>query len=243
MSLCHQITTAEMHAILEALHMIKNLTPQAVILLTDSRAALQQLQRPRQMSQVVMAAKSISRSLEEDGFEISFQWVPAHVGLHGNEKADQLASNAHNLPISIKTQDDPRKYYQIINEHICDLSIAHSSPIQPCLTGSLRRAEATLLFRLRTGSARTGKLLHRWKKRDTDTCNVCGVTEDINHILEDCQKFEKERKYLASQLKRHHFVVEDIASIIFPSGTRARRKLLQRIFLTFLQATGLQGQL
>ena len=139
-------TTAEMYAIVEALSMISKLTPQNVILLTDSRTALQQLQRPQETSKTATEAKLATKTLEANGFKIYYQWVPAHIGLRGNEKADQLASKAHDLPASIKTPEDPRSFYRITNEHICSLSIGHSSPVQPCLTRNLRRAEVALLF-------------------------------------------------------------------------------------------------
>lgn len=236
-------TTAEMYAIVEALRRIAQLTPQAVLVLTDSRAALQQLQRAQETSKAAMTAKSDTQLLESSGFKILYQWIPAHVGIEGNEKADKLASNAHNLPTSVHVPEDRKRFYQIINEHIYSLSIGHSSTTQPCLTRNLRRAEATLLFRLRTGCARTGQLLHRWKKRNTDKCPLCDETEDLKHLLEDCRRFEEQRKDLAAELKRHHYIIQDVEEIIYPSGTRARRKSLQRILLNFLRATGLHAQL
>lgn len=236
-------TTAEIIAIVEALHTLKRFTPQKVVVLTDSRCALQQLKHIQGTSEIAVAARSATESLEDSGFKICFQWIPAHVGLAGNERADNLATNAHNKERTIHTPDDPKAFRIRVKEHLGSLSEAKNSQHQPCLSGSLRRKEATLLYRLRTGTARTRQLLHKWGKVPSASCDSCGVTEDLNHLLCDCNKFESHRKDFAQELNRHNFKINDITDLIYPTGRRARRKLLQTLFLNFLQATGLQARL
>ncbi|XP_040066226.1 uncharacterized protein LOC120839895 [Ixodes scapularis] len=151
-------TTAELLAIAEALTATKSLPPQQIVVLTDSRGGIQRIRKPGPCP-TANEVRRVVRQLEEHGHSISLQWVPSHVGLRGNEIVDCLALRAHDLSPTLRAPSDPKRYQQAIQAFFLDLSPWSSSKRPPCLTQGLKRSDATLLFRPRTGSAYTGRLL------------------------------------------------------------------------------------
>ena len=74
------------------------LYPDKVVILTDSKVSLQLLKnkKPKSyISSVTDIHKNIIR-LKFLGWDISFQWIPSHCGLEGNEIADNIAGFGHN---------------------------------------------------------------------------------------------------------------------------------------------------
>ena len=101
-------------------------------------------------------------------FSVSLQWVPAHVGLTGNEKADRLAKIGNQAP---QTQN-PVTYREaktlLHSRYNGDWKKqnggyqAHLDPIW-----RLERAQQTKIFRLRTGHCGLGVHLKRTDISDT----------------------------------------------------------------------------
>ena len=121
-----------------------------IAIFTDSLSTLQALNSadPDQMIQGLHS--SLAKLTAQ--FTVSLQWVPAHVGLTGNEKADRLAKIGNQAPqtqnpvtyreaktlLHSRYNGDWKKYnggYQ-----------AHLDPIW-----RLEPAQQTTIFRLRTG--------------------------------------------------------------------------------------------
>lgn len=50
------------------------------------------------------------------------------------------------------------------------------------------------VHRLRCGKGMTGTTLHQLKARPNNLCSMCGVPEDVIHILDHCQKYEVQRE-------------------------------------------------
>ncbi|XP_065303745.1 uncharacterized protein [Dermacentor albipictus] len=66
-----------------------------VTIYCDSKAALLSLQRPERASLGVALLSTRLMALQEAGCSVSLHWLPAHVGIPGNEEADALAKRAH----------------------------------------------------------------------------------------------------------------------------------------------------
>ena len=92
------IFTVELVAILMALNYISELPqlPMFVTVLSDSLSALAAIERDGKSSRedVVIEILSVAHQLEVRGCAVQLQWVPAHVGLAGNELADRAAKAA-----------------------------------------------------------------------------------------------------------------------------------------------------
>ena len=90
----------ETTAITKALHQLL-LRPTAfkkAFLLVDSEAAIQAVASNKQAtSQIVNEARKTIKLLNREGKTVVFQWVPSHVGIHGNETADFLAKKGTSL--------------------------------------------------------------------------------------------------------------------------------------------------
>ncbi|KAG0442978.1 hypothetical protein HPB47_015420 [Ixodes persulcatus] len=162
-------TTTELLAITEALVATKSLPPQQMVLFKDSRGGVQRIRKPGPCP-TANEVRGVARKLEEHQHFISLKWVPSHVRLRGNEIVGRIASRARDLSPTLRAPPDPRRYQHAIQAFFSTLSLWGSSKRPPCLTQGLKRSDATLLFRLRTGSAYTGRHLHRFGRRDTPVC-------------------------------------------------------------------------
>ena len=65
-------------------------------LYSDSLSVLQSIQTGTSKSRpnLIENIKKILKELAETGVEIAFHWIPSHVGIPGNEKADELAKGS-----------------------------------------------------------------------------------------------------------------------------------------------------
>ncbi|KAG0433113.1 hypothetical protein HPB47_020219, partial [Ixodes persulcatus] len=101
-------TTAELVAILAALESIKIITPPTkAVVLTDSRGALQQLQRLERATPLLKSVALTASTVEDLGWSLALQWIPSHVRIPGNERADELAARANNDGITPSPDFDP----------------------------------------------------------------------------------------------------------------------------------------
>ena len=115
------VYSAELMAIKIALDWItKNIKDSRdTVIYTDSMSAIQSLESINQgiKSQIVYEIKSLVENLKN--MNIQFVWIPAHVGIYGNEQADRLAKEAlKNTHIEIKIKCDYNEIILQIKEFI-----------------------------------------------------------------------------------------------------------------------------
>ena len=91
------VFTAELPAIYSALTIIKNMPPQKFIIYSDSRSAIEALKSYLPKNTLVQQIKYSIHELYEEGINVEICWIPAHVGVKGNEEADKAAKEATNM--------------------------------------------------------------------------------------------------------------------------------------------------
>jgi ribonuclease HI len=93
-----QVYHAELVGVLNALHMLLTGNYRQALILSDSQAGLKAIVKANP-STAQNLLKSIYDAVDEltaKGVQVKFQWVPAHKGIEGNEKADKAAKLAAN---------------------------------------------------------------------------------------------------------------------------------------------------
>lgn len=94
----------ELLAIAEAISYINSVDFKDFLIITDSCSALQSLARCSSNCRGFTIAYTILdsiRKLQAYGKSVTLQWAPSHVGIVGNEKADQLAKEALSEGVAI----------------------------------------------------------------------------------------------------------------------------------------------
>ena len=141
--------------------------------------------------------------------KVILQWVPAHVGIDGNERTDKAAKQATKMigpftecdsPVEVKMIDkvikNQDKFSFEENRNLsgnyfvtCKTTRRHELKIYDKLT----RKEGVILFRL--GSQHAGVQSYRARFFGEDeNCTCCNNEETIAHVLLDCDNYQHQRQ-------------------------------------------------
>jgi ribonuclease HI len=162
--------------------------------------------------------------------QIRMVWTPGHVGIDGNERADEEAkkaargdqSAASDLPALLRkplpmSRSAARKTYKAKTKIILDKQIrtlrqmmkirSLDHRFKPATfektTNRLPRQNKSILIQLRTGHIGLAKHLHRIKKAASPICPGCRAhTETVMHYLLHCMKYRVQRQALHRDLGR-----------------------------------------
>ncbi|GFY33810.1 putative RNA-directed DNA polymerase from transposon X-element [Trichonephila clavipes] len=195
------IFTAEAVAIYRALQLIDSNMPRKYCIYTDSMSVLEALENYNvRCHPVVCKILEITSRLYGKGFDIVFCWLPSHVGIIGNEQADNAAKSATtHLPLAVPLSDMKR----VIMHHISKLwqdswsqqldnklhsvkPVIGAWPVMP-----MRRTDVKLT-RLRIGHTRFTHR-HLLFGEHAPECPSCNVSYTVHHILIDCPVFNHHR--------------------------------------------------
>ncbi|XP_060769056.1 uncharacterized protein LOC132875919 [Neoarius graeffei] len=170
------VFTAESMGILKALQWVVEAQPKNVVLCSDSFSLLHCLKvytsnaRPDLITDILMLLNNLHRR----GCDVSFLWVPAHIGIKGNEVVDQLAkeylsNDVVTLPVSpgrteLRSQLMEKVFQTWQAQWDKDLKGRHLYSIQPSVnaqrTLSGVRSQQVVLTRLRLGHCALNSTLH-----------------------------------------------------------------------------------
>ena len=230
---------AELYAIQYALEVGGSCSGSDILIITDSRAALQSIVSSpscKSNTSVVIAILRWLRTLQQRKQRVRFQWVPSHRGIAGNEMADSIASSAlgnatlgsdvlvnyiHNLRDAGNAKIT---YKPCIQQDIQDWWSNYDSLIrfrvEPVFSRtpfvvSGRRKLQTCLHRLRVGKALTDSTLHYYDNSHSPRCETCESHANTTHLLLICRKYEIERNRLFKELAKrgtYEYTTETILS-------------------------------
>jgi ribonuclease HI len=87
------VYAAELRGILSALQIAYKTDHKAVIVFTDNQAAIISVANPDSQSgqYILLQILWMIENMRHKGIEPEFHWVPVHIGIEGNERADKAA--------------------------------------------------------------------------------------------------------------------------------------------------------
>ena len=202
------IFTAELKAIESALKIIENSDYRRYVVYSDSKSAIEALQQFEPSNTVTNSIqKLIHELLSQRNIQIELCWIPAHVGIPGNEHADRAAKEASSLPVN-PTQlpntdyvpllrNEARRRWQHqwrylttanklreIKEDVGEWESSHNEN---------RRIEV-ILTRLRIGHTHmTHANLMTRPPGPLPQCDLCGATLTVKHVLGQCPRTREAR--------------------------------------------------
>ncbi|XP_020298802.1 uncharacterized protein LOC109863035 [Pseudomyrmex gracilis] len=208
-------------AILKALLLARAEGWVSVTIFSDSRSALSAVRsrfNPRSSSYLVLRVKSVLLDMERAGTLTRLVWIPSHVGIRGNERADALAKDA--IPHGVDSQlgvplREIKNYWKkdMFTELFdwCSREAAvrgffycHKYLTRFCHPWfaffNIRRRTVTTFNRLCSGHSSLRAHLFRFRIVDSPLCPACGVEESPNHMFWVCPEFDKEHQLLVRGL-------------------------------------------
>ena len=204
------VFTAELTAIILAVEQIKfsdnNLNTKYVIY-SDSKSAIEALKNYIEKNPLVKQIRQSINKLYSRGIQIEVCWIPAHVGIPGNEKADEKAKSGITCPIydvklpvgdyigSLKNNIKSKWQDMWNNEPVNNKLKNIKTTIGPW-NSSIQQDRRTevILTRLRIGHTRyTHGYLMSMPHDNVPHCRICNVQVTVKHILCECRDFNQQR--------------------------------------------------
>ena len=244
------ILVAEIIAIERALQEISHLPSASsseshFVILTDSKASLQTLNsyKPTDTYHLCQSIRTLCDNIPA---KITFQWIPSHVGIPGNERVDHLAKlAAESGPVNQIVESVSSLFCRVrqsTHNVWCErwkdgqtgrLYFEVQQKPNPVRYKGIPRQDQVALSRLRMQHFPTQSFLHRFNLADDPTCLLCGQAEEtIHHLVFDCSSLSAQRSYAAtcqwSQILKN---TNNEWSSIFAIVSERRRRMHARALL------------
>lgn len=248
------VFAAEAMGILKALQWVLEARHKIVVVCSDSSSVLHCLEtyhsnaRPDLISSIL----SLLSVLFKSGCEVSFLWVPAHIGVSGNELADQCAKDSLNenavsvtvgpgrTELRSKLMREVFQSWQLQWDR--DVKGRHLYAIRPSVSSqcvlSGSRSCQVVITRLRLGHCALNSTLHLINKHRDGLCEVCRVPETISHVLLDCKQYSVHRLALVSNLSEL-----GVTTVSLPVLLQLKDYKVTANLLGFLKASGLYARI
>jgi len=202
------IFSAELHAIFMATHIIEESRGGFYTIFSDSHSALLNISKVKLNHPVVLIIKHRLHRLIDSGKRVNLCWIPGHVGIKGNEKADIQAKRASRRPveaISVYYRDMypnikekiQNKWNQLWSSRGDKLLQIKSEVGEWKEVKKVTRREEVVINRVRLGHT---NLTHNYimqggNNQMAPICPVCGNARlTIEHVFLTCQLLGEARK-------------------------------------------------
>lgn len=177
--------------------MSEEIPPTTVIICSDSYSALTSILSGKSESRqdiLLEVLQSLYR-IRQLRIIVEFLWVPAHVGVEGNEEVDKIVKQA------LKHTEIDIHVPLSKTEIKCLIKIAVRKIWQERWDkGNKGRRDDTVISRLRIGHSSL-KSLQMTGKHESGQCHHCGLPETVEHVLIHCRAYERERLQLKEEIK------------------------------------------
>ncbi|CAI6366491.1 unnamed protein product [Macrosiphum euphorbiae] len=198
------IFTAESYALYMAVQFVVQSDYKYSLIISDSLSALISLQDHHPQNEVIQLTKDLISSSKN---KIKFMWVPSHIGIPGNEKADKMANEAVTSTTSTIINKIPSK--DLLNEAHKRIiktwqnhwdSIPSSNKLRNIKKSiskwaypeNASRREQIVINRSRIGHSH---ITHSYliTKETPPLCDTCKTPLTMAHIIIVCPKFSTAR--------------------------------------------------
>ena len=182
----------------------------------DNSAAVERILDPQPGASQRFAVEFCSLAAEflarDASHEVSVSWVPSHVGIPGNERADELAKEAAQLPgpsqatysnlrrrAKEKMMVDWRKEWDENSPRGLYARASHGPPSRkpPPHFRSLPRRIYGLVTQCRLGHAFMGEYYQRHVPSEDVDCPCGCALQTRDHILRDCPRYNSHRHLIS----------------------------------------------
>ena len=194
----------ELTAIIEACKYLSTYTNTHIIIWSDSLSSIQAISSLSTRSRTTRDCYDTLNTLGSTN-TLEIRWIAAHIGLWGNEKADELAKNGTTSESTLNCPIPQSHIKRLINDKVTKLNqeswitdgprhtkltLGHKNiNIIKNLNTSLsnNRQNYRTAVHLITGHCGLNKHLHTIRKSDTSACPKCGDGEEtVSHFLGQC---------------------------------------------------------
>jgi ribonuclease HI len=252
---------AELAAIQQSLKFIYPLDWQDIIIITDSKSAIQAVAHFKwEASSLIPEIIELIKNLKSAGTQITFLWIPSHSGIYGNEIADELANKTRTDPDGLTMTYTPNikeSLSKLKNKHkqetfvkikalSTNLSVTNriDMKILPWLTHKKRYIQIALL-RLRSGHNRLNYFTNKWNTEISPFCaSGCLEIENNIHVLIECPHHASARTSLMDFLISQKLPL-DVPTItgLNHSIPKHTQKQIAKLLISYLTETKLINRL
>nr|CAH7729532.1 unnamed protein product [Callosobruchus chinensis] len=193
------VLTGELYAILEALRYIRQDHNENWIIIADSLNALTCLTSLYMKNPLVNMIKGEINNLLTYK-KLIFLWIPSHIGISGNERADYYAKEAANMEAAQNIDIPASDVNAFIKQKIIfkwnnnwrrksSKLLEVKQELGPWHTVTNCRRNQVIITRLRLGHTKAthGHLL---SQEPAPYCEICNVILTVKHILLECPMLE-----------------------------------------------------
>ena len=187
---------AELFALSQALKTALKQT-QPTLVFTDSQSGLELIKQGQNLPSIIKEIWKDAEKLKLRGTPTTLLWVPGHEGVKGNEEADKAAKKA----TKGGKNADPTVSILYLREQATKRKAKQKNPFYPALR-MMKKALTSRFLQLKSGHAKTGSYMKKFKLSDSAKCKWCGnENENTTHAILHCKKWTKQRKLLMKNLR------------------------------------------
>ena len=197
----------------------------SVVIFTDSLSALQMIDSYFIKCAIVNEILFTIHNLLSKDICVSFEWIPSHCDIHGNEIVDRAAKKGalkNNSDIILPNTRSElscsrltfyKSFWQTewnFSERGRYLYAIQDKVAQQVYRKGLSRKEECLILQMSVGKCRLNYYLFQIKQHSSGLCEACKVYETIEHYILLCSKYDKERRILVKKVKFDNFNLKQL---------------------------------